>query len=56
MRRAELTGVYVVSPEGKPMLRQVRLGRADAQQVEILSGLNAGDQVALEPEAAAAAR
>ena len=56
VRRAELTGVYVVSPEGKPMLRQVRLGRADAQQVEILSGLNAGDQVALEPEAAAAAR
>ncbi|WP_404299185.1 efflux RND transporter periplasmic adaptor subunit [Alicycliphilus denitrificans] len=59
VRRAEMTGVYVQGQDGKPRLRQVRLGPpADAkgELVEVLSGLGAGDQVALEPQAAAKVR
>lgn len=52
VRRAELTAVYVISPEGRALLRQVRLGRAAGDRVEVLSGLSAGDRVALEPQAA----
>jgi hypothetical protein len=39
VRRAELTGLYVLDGAGQPVLRQVRLGRADGEQVEVLSGL-----------------
>jgi RND family efflux transporter MFP subunit len=58
VRRAELHAVYVVDAQGRPHLRQVRLGhvdagRPDASLVEVLSGLSAGEQVALEPQAAA---
>lgn len=55
-RRAELTGVYVVDAQGKPHLRQVRLGRQSGDRVEVLTGLRAGDQVATDPQAAAALR
>lgn len=50
--RGELTGVYVVRDDGTVVLRQVRLGRADRDGeglVEVLAGLEAGEQVALEP-------
>ena len=53
VRRAELTGVYVVDVQGKPRLRQVRLGRTEADRVEVLSGLRADDKVATDPQAAA---
>lgn len=53
VRRAELTALYVLDGAGKPVLRQVRLGRADGDQVEILSGLSAGERVATDPQAAA---
>jgi multidrug efflux system membrane fusion protein len=56
VRRAELTGVYVIAPDGRPLLRQVRLGPASGDQVEVLSGLAAGERVALDPQAAARAR
>ncbi|HVZ45160.1 MAG TPA: efflux RND transporter periplasmic adaptor subunit [Ramlibacter sp.] len=52
-RRAELAGVYVVDAEGRALLRQVRLGRAQGGRVEVLAGLCAGERVALEPQAAA---
>ena len=55
LRRAELTGAYVVDAQGKPSLRQVRLGRVAGDQVEVLSGLRPGDKVAADPQAAAAA-
>lgn len=51
-KRAELTGVYVVGSDGKPLLRQVRVGPADADRVEVLSGVSAGERVALDPQAA----
>lgn len=54
LRRAELTGAYVVDAQGKPSLRQVRLGRVSGDQVEVLTGLRPGDKVAADPQAAAA--
>lgn len=53
VRRAELTGLYVLNAEGRPLLRQVRLGRVDGDKVEVLSGLMPGERVALDPQAAA---
>jgi RND family efflux transporter MFP subunit len=49
VRRAEMTGVYVMDAQGKPRLRQVRLGRVNGSDVEILSGVNAGEQVVTDP-------
>lgn len=56
VRRAEMTGVYVLDPAGKPVLRQVRLGRSEGGQVEVLSGLMPGERVVSDPQAAARAR
>lgn len=53
VRRAELTAVYVLSAQGKPLLRQVRLGPQQGEQVEVLAGLKAGEQLVLDPQAAA---
>jgi membrane fusion protein, multidrug efflux system len=51
--RSEVTAVYVVGKDGAARLRQVRLGKTVNGRVEVLSGLSAGDQVALDPVAAA---
>jgi RND family efflux transporter MFP subunit len=56
VRRAEMTGLYVLDPSGKPVLRQVRLGRAQGDRIEILSGLLAGERVVSDPQAAARTR
>ena len=56
VRRAELTALYVLDREGRPVLRQVRLGRPTGESVEILSGLMPGERVALDPQAAARVR
>ena len=56
VRRAELTGVYVIGQGGRPLLRQVRLGAARGDTVEILAGVAAGERVALDPQAAARSR
>lgn len=56
VRRAEMTGVYVVNAEGKPRLRQVRLGQRLGERVEVLSGLRKGEKIAAEPQLAGAAR
>lgn len=53
VRRAEMSGVYVLQPDGRALLRQVRLGRVDGERVEVLSGVSAGEPVALDPQAAA---
>lgn len=48
--RGEMAAVYVVGADGRPVLRQVRTGRrAEDGQIEILAGLTAGEQVALDP-------
>ncbi len=56
VRRAELTGLYVLDPNGKPVLRQVRLGRVEGDKVEVLSGLMPGERVVSDPQAAARVR
>lgn len=53
VRHAELIGLYVITPQGQPLLRQVRLGAQTNDLVEILSGVAAGERVALDPQAAA---
>ena len=56
VRRAELTAVYVLDGAGKPVLRQVRLGRASGDQVEVLAGVTGGERVVTDPQAAARVR
>jgi RND family efflux transporter MFP subunit len=52
VRRAEMTGLYVLDPNGRAVLRQVRLGRADGGRIEILSGLMPGERVVEDPQSA----
>lgn len=56
VRRSEMTGVYVLNAQGKPLLRQVRLGPVQGDRVEVLSGLSRGERIAVEPQAAARVR
>lgn len=50
VQRSEVTAVYVVGPDGRVQFRQVRAGRSLANgQTPILSGLVAGESVALDP-------
>jgi len=48
VQRSEVTAVYV-SANGDVRLRQVRIGHPFEDQVEVLAGLEAGEQVALDP-------
>jgi RND family efflux transporter MFP subunit len=49
VERSEMRGVYVVSPDGRVSLRQVRLGHLRGDRVEILAGLAEGEVIALDP-------
>ena len=50
LHRSEVVAVYVVDEKGMVKLRQVRLGETSADgAVEVLAGLNPGEQVALDP-------
>ncbi len=51
--RSEVRGVYVVEESGRVSFRQVRLGRSRGERIEILAGLEAGEQVASDPVRAA---
>jgi len=53
VHRAEVTGLYVVGKDGRPLLRQVRMGARTENLTEILSGVSLGEHVALDPQAAA---
>ncbi len=49
VHRSEVTGVYVVK-DGEISFRQIRTGRAlESGELEVLAGLDAGEEVALEP-------
>lgn len=57
LRRGELTAAYVVAADGRPQLRQIRVGDSVAEgMVEVLAGLGDGERVALDPLAAGARR
>ncbi len=49
LRRSEMVGVYVIDAQGAAHLRQVRLGPVMGNAVIVLSGLQSGEQVALDP-------
>ena len=53
IRRGETQAVYVVGEDGRALLRLVRLGPAVGGEIAVLSGLTAGERVALDPQAAA---
>ncbi|MCK5639676.1 MAG: efflux RND transporter periplasmic adaptor subunit [Gammaproteobacteria bacterium] len=56
VHRSEVTAVYVVKPDGQVFFRQIRLGRVLGEsQVEVLAGLEEGEQLALDPVSAAVA-
>ena len=55
LRRGEINAVYVKSPEGVFLMRQVRLGQTQGDQVQVLTGLLPDDEIAVDPQAAAAA-
>ncbi len=52
VRRAELTAVYVMGDGQRPQLRQVRLGPVQGALVEVLAGLDAGESLITDPQAA----
>lgn len=57
LQRSELNAVYIVKAQQKPQLRQIRLGKTLANGlVEVLAGIDAGEQVALDPVAAGLGR
>ena len=53
VQRGELVAVYVIG-EHSVTLRQIRIGNRDGDQVEVLAGLDDGERVARDPQAAAA--
>ena len=53
VHRSEVTGVYVAGEDGRLQFRQLRLGRETPDGMTVvLAGLEAGEQVALDPVAA----
>ena len=44
IHKDQLSGLYTVSEDQKAQLRWLKVGREYAKEVEILSGLNAGEQ------------
>lgn len=46
VQRGQLTGVYIVGPDGTVRFRIVTTGKTSEGMVEVLSGINEGDEVA----------
>ncbi len=49
VHRSEVTGLYVLADDGRVGFRQVRVGSKYDDRVEVLSGLQEGERVALDP-------
>ena len=52
VRRADVAAVYVMGEGQQPQLRQVRLGPVHGERVEVLAGLDAGEPLITDPQAA----
>ena len=52
VRRADVTAVYVMGEGGRPQLRQLRLGPRQGDRVEVLAGLDVGEPLITDPQAA----
>ena len=48
---SELTAVFVLDDQGRPRLRQIRTGVERDGRLEVLAGLDEGEQVATTPDA-----
>ncbi len=48
VQQGQLTSVYVIDENGIARMRLVKTGRTDGDRIEILSGLNAGEKIAVE--------
>lgn len=48
INRGQLTGIWTVSGDNQALMRWVRLGKMDNDQVEVLSGLSEGDRLITE--------
>jgi RND family efflux transporter MFP subunit len=56
-QRGEVASVFVLGPDGRVGLRQIRLGRAlENDEVEVLAGLSTGETIALDANAGRQAR
>ncbi len=49
-KRGQLTGVWLVDAQGQARLRWIRTGRAQGDDVEVISGLAGGETVVLAAE------
>ncbi len=49
VHRSEVVAVYVVNAQNRVMLRQIRLGHRFGDKTEVLAGITAGENVALDP-------
>lgn len=49
VRRDQLTGLFIASANNRALLRWVRLGKTVGSQVEVISGLRAGEKI-IRPE------
>jgi RND family efflux transporter MFP subunit len=49
VRRSELRAVFVLDDQGRPRLRQVRIGAEQDGRLEILAGLSEGERVVIHP-------
>lgn len=50
VQRSELRAVYVLDQEDRPRLRQIRTGVRSHGRIEVLAGLDEGEQVVTNPE------
>ncbi|MCK7548842.1 efflux RND transporter periplasmic adaptor subunit [Marinobacter koreensis] len=51
VRHGELRALYVLDEQGRPRLRQVRVGARQGDRLEILSGVGEGEKVVTDPAA-----
>jgi RND family efflux transporter MFP subunit len=56
LRRGDMYGVYVVDQDNRPRLRQVRIGMTRGADIEILSGLDGSERIAVDAQSAAKVR
>ncbi len=50
IRKGQLTSIYALSEENTAILRLIRTGQTSGDQVEVLSGLSAGERYITQPE------
>jgi hypothetical protein len=49
VRRGQLSFAFAIDPAGAARLRMVSVGEADADRLEILAGLSAGERIVADP-------